>query len=395
MSKGCHFRRVFFFSDNSGNDDENDDEKMRGEYENGNNGNGGATASGKRVFRFWHHDFEVDKKYEPLRPIGRGAYGMVCAAKDLETGHKCAVKKITNAFDNKVDALRTLREIKILRHLKDHENIIILLDIMKPTSRDNFDDVYLVSELMDTDLHQVIRSPQKLSDDHIQYFVYQVLRGLKYIHSANVLHRDLKPSNLLLNASCDLKICDFGLARTRNEAGFMTEYVVTRWYRAPELLLSCEDSKSEYSSAIDMWSVGCIFAELLGRKPLFPGKDYFHQLKLIMQVLGKPSKEDLHFVTSEKVRQYIETLDMEDPDTIQMKFEGQNPLAVDLCEKMLQFNPGKRISVEEALNHPYLQSLHSLNTEPTSMTEFSFDFDDADLSLETIQGMVYDEIMSL
>ena len=108
----------------------------------------------------------------------------------------------------------------------------------------------------------------------------QILRGLKYVHTANVLHRDLKPSNLLLNASCDLKICDFGLARTSNEKGFMTEYVVTRWYRAPELLLSCED----YSASIDVWSVGCIFAELLGRKPLFPGKDYIHQLKLIIQV---------------------------------------------------------------------------------------------------------------
>ncbi len=114
----------------------------------------------------------------------------------------------------------------------------------------------------------------------LQYFLYQLLRGLKYIHSANVLHRDLKPSNLLLNANCDLKICDFGLARTTSETDFMTEYVVTRWYRAPELLLNC----SEYTAAIDVWSVGCIFMELLNREPLFPGRDYVQQLRLITEV---------------------------------------------------------------------------------------------------------------
>lgn len=115
----------------------------------------------------------------------------------------------------------------------------------------------------------------------MQYFLYQILRGLKYIHSANVLHRDLKPSNLLLNANCDLKICDFGLARVTSETDFMTEYVVTRWYRAPELLLN----SSDYTAAIDVWSVGCIFMELMDRKPLFPGRDHVHQLRLLMEVL--------------------------------------------------------------------------------------------------------------
>ena len=117
----------------------------------------------------------------------------------------------------------------------------------------------------------------------MQYFLYQILRGLKYIHSANVLHRDLKPSNLLLNANCDLKICDFGLARVTSETDFMTEYVVTRWYRAPELLLN----SSDYTAAIDVWSVGCIFMELMNRKPLFPGKDQVHQMRLLIEVRKK------------------------------------------------------------------------------------------------------------
>ena len=217
--------------------------------------------------------FEVKKKYVPIKPIGKGGVcGIVCSAKDEKQNTKVAIKKITNAFENVVDAKRTLREIKLLRHLR-HENVVPITDCMLPSKEEeyNFNDVHVMYELMDTDLHQIIRSDQPLTDDHCQYFIYQLLRGLKYIHSADVLHRDLKPSNLLLNANCDLKICDFGLARTNTQdknRDFMTEYVVTRWYRAPELLLSC----AEYTVAIDVWSCGCILAELLGRKPLFPGK---------------------------------------------------------------------------------------------------------------------------
>ena len=125
---------------------------------------------------------------------------------------------------------------------------------------------------MDTDLHRVIRT-QKLSIDHCQYFIYQTLRGLKAIHAVDVIHRDLKPSNLLLNGNCDLKICDFGLARhladVDDQRGMMTEYVATRWYRAPEIMLTFK----QYTTSIDVWSVGCILAELLSGRPLFPGKD--------------------------------------------------------------------------------------------------------------------------
>ncbi|RUS13765.1 kinase-like domain-containing protein, partial [Jimgerdemannia flammicorona] len=164
---------------------------------------------------------------------------------------------------------------------------------------------------MEADLHQIIRSEQPLTDAHFQYFVYQICRGLKYIHSANVLHRDLKPGNLLVNADCELKICDFGLARgfsDEGNAGFMTEYVATRWYRAPEIMLSFQN----YTKAIDMWSVGCIFAEMLGGKPLFKGRDcilldsvYFilffdvDQLNQILGILGTPDETTLKRVGSE------------------------------------------------------------------------------------------------
>ncbi|KAH9731827.1 mitogen-activated protein kinase 4 [Citrus sinensis] len=248
---------------------------------------GVPTHGGRYVqYNVYGNLFEVSRKYvPPIRPVGRGAYGIVCAAMNSETREEVAIKKIGNAFDNRIDAKRTLREIKLLRHM-DHENIIAIKDIIRPPQRETFNDVYIVYELMDTDLHQIIRSHQDLTDDHCRYFLYQLLRGLKYVHSANVLHRDLKPSNLLLNANCDLKIGDFGLARTTSETDFMTEYVVTRWYRAPELLLNC----SEYTAAIDIWSVGCILGEIMTRQPLFPGKDYVHQLRLITEVhLMKPA----------------------------------------------------------------------------------------------------------
>jgi serine/threonine protein kinase len=149
--------------------------------------------------------FDVDSRYTLVKPIGHGAYGVVCSAVDNTNGEKVAIKKINKAFDHLTDMKRTLREIKILRHFH-HENIILIKDILRPLSLNRFDDVYLVTELMDTDLHQIIASPQPLTDDHCQYFLYQILRALKYIHSAHVLHRDLKPSNLLLNGNCDLKV---------------------------------------------------------------------------------------------------------------------------------------------------------------------------------------------
>lgn len=242
---------------------------------------------------------------------------------------------------------------------------------------------------MDTDLHQIIRSNQALSEEHCQYFLYQILRGLKYIHSANVLHRDLKPSNLLLNANCDLKICDFGLARTTSETDFMTEYVVTRWYRAPELLLN----SSEYTAAIDVWSVGCIFMELMDRKPLFPGRDHVHQLRLLMELIGTPNEADLDFV-NENARRYIRQLPRHARQSFPEKFPHVHPLAIDLVEKMLTFDPRQRITVEGALAHPYFASLHDISDEPVCSMPFSFDFEQHALSEEQMKDLIYQEALA-
>ncbi|KAK4286489.1 hypothetical protein QN277_003038 [Acacia crassicarpa] len=346
---------------------------------------------GKYVrFNILGNPFEVSAKYTPpIQPVGRGAYGIVCCAMNSETKEEVAIKKIGNAFDNRIDAKRTLREIKLLCHM-DHDNIIKIKDIIRPPERQKFDDVYIVYELMDTDLHQIIRSSQDLTDEHCQYFLYQLLRGLKYIHSANVLHRDLKPSNLLLNANCDLKICDFGLARTTSETDFMTEYVVTRWYRAPELLLNC----SEYTAAIDIWSVGCILMEIIRREPLFPGKDYVQQLTLITELLGSPNDSDLGFLRSDNAKKYVKQLPHVEKQPFASKFPDVSPLAIDLAEKMLEFDPSKRITVEEALNHPYLSSLHEINEEPICPTPFIFDFEQTTLSEEDIKDLIWRESLN-
>jgi mitogen-activated protein kinase 1/3 len=170
-----------------------------------------------------------------------------------------------------IDAKRILREIKILKFF-EHENIVKLVDIQKPDHMTDYKDVYIVTEKMEADLGRLIHSKQPLSDRHFSYFMYQLLRGLLYLHSAHIMHRDIKPCNLLVNVNCDLKICDFGLARgihqmlptLANDVEFndaLTKYVVTRWYRAPEVVLC----NKNYEESIDLWAVGCVFAELISR----------------------------------------------------------------------------------------------------------------------------------
>lgn len=337
--------------------------------------------------------FDLTPRYTPLKSIGHGAYGVVVSAMDTLTNQPVAIKKIAKTFENLKDTKRILREIKLLRHF-NHENILSIKDILPPKSRTDFNDVYIVSELMDTDLQQIISSSQKLTDDHCQYFVYQILRGLKAIHSAHVLHRDLKPSNLLCNGDCLLKICDFGLARVANTDdnwnGFLTEYVATRWYRAPEVILSWK----QYTKAIDMWSVGCIFAELLGRKPLFQGKDYINQITKITDILGTPPEDEIEAIRCEPARRYIRQMGFKPKIPYAQLFRNANPLAIDLLERMLAFDPTKRCTVEEALAHPYLASLHDPEEEPTCPAVFNFDeFEDKELNKAEFQELIWKEML--
>ncbi|KDE08349.1 CMGC/MAPK protein kinase [Microbotryum lychnidis-dioicae p1A1 Lamole] len=346
--------------------------------------------------------FSVGSKYAVQDVIGEGAYGVVCSAIHRPTGQKVAIKKIA-PFDHSMFCLRTLRELKLLRYFSEQnvsENIISIVDIIKPTSFDGFKEVYLIQELMETDLHRVIRT-QNLSDDHVQYFAYQTLRAIKALHSADVIHRDLKPSNLLLNANCDLKVCDFGLARSvttaepnGGETGFMTEYVATRWYRAPEIMLTFK----QYTKAIDIWSVGCIIGEMISGRPLFPGRDYHHQLTLILDALGTPTLDEFYAINSRRSRDYLRAMPFRAKKPLSQIYPTATPEALDLMEKCLTFDPKKRITVEQALAHPYLANYHDPDDEPVAPplepSFFDFDHQKDSISREALKKLLYDEVMA-
>ncbi|KAK8853210.1 hypothetical protein IAR55_003912 [Kwoniella newhampshirensis] len=312
--------------------------------------------------------FHLPTRWRLIRPLGQGAYGLVINVQDTYSGEPVAVKCITRVFDKVILARRALREITLLRHFGGHENLTGLIDL--DNVWEGYNEIYLYMEPMEADLHQIVRSGQPLSNSHIQYFLYQLLRGMKYIHTANVIHRDLKPGNLLVNSDCELKICDFGLARgfrpvtgeiDQNEEMKLTEYVATRWYRAPEVMLS----NRRYTTAIDVWSIGCILAELLGGKPIFKGKDYVDQLNLILEVLGTPDNETLAKVGSEKACAYIKTLPHYDKQEYSDLLPNADPEAIDLLSQLLTFDPAVRINVIAALAHPYLASYHDESDEPS------------------------------
>ena len=350
-------------------------------------------SSSKHTFTVSGTKFVVDERYEYIKQIGLGAYGVVCSCYDKKENRNVAIKKVGNAFEDLVDAKRIVREIKLLRYF-DHDNIVSLYDIPKPPSRTGFNDIYIISDLMETDLHRVIYSRQDLTDDHIQYFIYQILRGVLYMHSANIIHRDLKPANILANKNCDLKICDLGLGRgeVRDEEDEekkveLTEYVITRWYRAPEVILC----PSEYSKAVDIWSIGCIFAELLGRQPLFPGDHYLDQIQKIISVLGTPKNDDLEFITKIEAKDFLMKLVKRTKQTWSSLFPNANPVALDLLGKMLTFNPKKRYTVDQCISHPYFEGLHDPEQEPITSKVFDWSFDSVELTKENLQNMIYEE----
>ncbi|CAJ2658490.1 unnamed protein product [Trifolium pratense] len=340
-------------------------------------------------------EYGEGSRYKIEEVIGKGSYGVVCSAYDTHTGEKVAIKKINDIFEHVSDATRILREIKLLRLLR-HPDIVEIKHILLPPSRREFKDIYVVFELMESDLHQVIKANDDLTPEHYQFFLYQLLRGLKFIHTANVFHRDLKPKNILANADCKLKICDFGLARVAfNDtptAIFWTDYVATRWYRAPEL---CGSFFSKYTPAIDIWSIGCIFAELLTGKPLFPGKNVVHQLDIMTDFLGTPSPDAIARVRNEKARRYLSSMRKKRPVPFSQKFPNTDPLALRLLERMLAFEAKDRPTAEEALADPYFKGLAKVEREPSAqpVTKMEFEFERRRITKEDVRELIYREIL--
>ncbi|EZG64224.1 mitogen-activated protein kinase [Gregarina niphandrodes] len=362
-------------------------------------------------------DWKLPARYEKRQAIGTGSYGTVAEAYDTATKKIVAIKKIPRVFEDLVDCKRVLREVAILNRLK-HENVVKVVDVIIPNDLNKFDEIYIVLEIADSDLKKLVRTPVYLSELHVRTLLYNLLVGLKFTHSAGIYHRDLKPANCLVNQDCSVKICDFGLARTvdtplsydrggkrpaANLKEQLTMHVVTRWYRAPELILLQE----HYTEAIDIWSVGCIFAELLTmvketclkpneRLPLFPGTSCFplspdekhgynhqfhtrgnkDQLDMIFNVLGTPSNDDVEALVKEDARRYVRIFPHKDPIDLNTKFPGASTKAIDLLKKMLQFNPDKRINVDEALNHPLFRDIRNNELETTADKKVRLPFND-------------------
>ncbi|KFV59321.1 Mitogen-activated protein kinase 15, partial [Tyto alba] len=323
------------------------------------------------------------------------AYGIVWKAIDRRTGEIVAVKKIFDAFRNRTDAQRTFREIMFLQEFGEHPNIIKLLDVIRAQ---NDKDIYLIFESMETDLHAVIKKGNLLKDIHKCYILYQLLKATKFIHSGNVIHRDQKPSNILLDADCFVKLCDFGLARSlcqmNEDQGnpALTEYVATRWYRAPEILLSSQS----YTKGVDMWSIGCILGELLLGKPLFPGTSTVNQIEQILRVIPAPSPEDILAMQSDYKASVINRMISRQRVTFEEILPSSTPLpALDLLKKLLVFNPDKRLTAEEALHHPYVKRFHCPAREPSLDYDVILPLgDDIQLSVAEYRNKLY-EVLSL
>ncbi|XP_064010113.1 mitogen-activated protein kinase 15 [Pogoniulus pusillus] len=336
----------------------------------------------------------ISRKYEIKRRLGKGAYGIVWKAIDRRTGEVVAVKKIFDAFRNRTDAQRTFREIMFLQHFGEHPNIIRLLDVIRA---ENDKDIYLVFESMETDLHAVIKKGNLLKDIHKSYILYQLLKATKFIHSGNVIHRDQKPSNILLDADCFVKLCDFGLARSLSQLHedqgnpALTEYVATRWYRAPEILLASQ----RYTKGVDMWSIGCILGELLLGKPLFPGTSTVNQIEQIFRVIPAPSPEDLVAVQSDYKALIMNHVSSRQRVTFEELLPPSTPLpALDLLKKLLVFNPEKRLTAEQALQHPYVRRFHCPAREPSLDSDVVLPLGDAvQLSVAEYRNKLYEMIL--
>mmetsp|Transcript_24864 Transcript_24864/g.51637 ORF Transcript_24864/g.51637 Transcript_24864/m.51637 type:complete len:471 (+) Transcript_24864:26-1438(+) len=344
--------------------------------------------------------FKLDRRYGELKAIGKGSYGVVASAVDSVTQQKVAVKKISPMAAHSQDAKHVLREVRLMRYLGIHDNIITLKGL---SMREADDELYIVMELLDSDLHRIIQSSQSLSDAHHRYFMFQLLKGVNYLHQHNVIHRDLKPGNLLVTRNCELRITDFGLARlkpTREGEGgeeieqAMTEHVVTRWYRPPELML-CPDGL--YTASVDMWSVGCIFAELLGRKPLFPGKNFVHQLTLIFDVIGSPHASQVSHIKSRQAKKFLDSVRGKTPVDFETLYPSCNPVAVDLLKKLLKFEPSERLDAASALAHPYFDALRNTNKnpDPPVSVAFEFDFESQNLSRGRLKALIGEEVRAV
>ncbi|CDW51969.1 Pkinase domain containing protein [Trichuris trichiura] len=340
-------------------------------------------------------DDHIESQYYIRRRLGKGAYGIVWKATDRKSGKVVALKKIFDAFRNQTDAQRTYREIMLLQELRLHPNIIKLLKVIKAVGDR---DIYLIFEYMDTDLHNVIKKQDILRPIHVQFITYQLFCAVLYLHSANVIHRDLKPSNVLLDVNCTVKLADFGLARSltglensldSTSYPELTEYVATRWYRAPEILLAAK----HYTKGVDMWSLGCIIGEMHSGKPLFTGTSTINQIERIIKTVPRPSKSDIDSIKSKYASSVLEKMLCLPPVRLDQLVPNAPYFALDLMKHLLLFNPNSRLSIERALQHPYVRLFYNSREQLTMNKEISLPLDDGvQLSISVYRNKLYEFI---
>lgn len=344
-------------------------------------------AADRNIYKDDNIHFSVQKKYVVLQVLGKGSYGVVCSAKDVSlrntqgnTESLIAIKKITNIFQREILLKRAIRELKFMSLFQGHKNIVNLIDVELVMDKP-FDGLYCYQELIDYDLAKVIHSSVQLTEFHVKHFIYQILCGLKYIHSAGVVHRDLKPGNILCTVNGSLKICDFGLARgieklrvTKYQQQDITNYVATRWYRAPEIILS----RNPYNESIDMWAVGCILGEFYARRPLFMGNDSMHQIYQIVKILGYPTQDLLNEFASAKSWNLMNSNSF---GSIPKKdwynvLPGVSIESVDMLNSLLCWDSTQRLTAIDALNHPLVASVRKKDDEPVcpkGLFDFSYE----------------------
>ncbi|KAG6554698.1 hypothetical protein Mapa_003717 [Marchantia paleacea] len=289
------------------------------------------------------------EQYEKVEKIGEGTYGVVYKARDRITNETIALKKIRLEQEDEGVPSTAIREISLLKEMQ-HGNIVRLQDVVHSEKR-----LYLVFEYLDLDLKKHMDTCPDLAKDPrlIKTYLYQILRGIAYCHSHRVLHRDLKPQNLLIDRRTNaLKLADFGLARAFGiPVRTFTHEVVTLWYRAPEILLGSR----HYSTPVDVWSVGCIFAEMVNQRPLFPGDSEIDELFKIFRTLGTPNEETWPGVTS--LPDYKSAFPKWPPKNLSTVVPGLEPGGVDLLAKMLTLEPSRRITARDALDHEYFKDI--------------------------------------
>merc|ERR1719320_1035423 len=352
--------------------------------------------------------FNLPKRYEVLKIIGHGAYATVVEAFDHKHGKIVAIKKNRNVFCNRINAIRMLRELQLLARTW-HRDVIKLLAALCPSFNniETFRDVYLIMPRMDVSLDKVINA-MKLPIGHVKYLLYQLLRGLLYLHSAGIINRDLKTANILINEErAELKIADFGLSRVVGEFSQekLTQYIFTRWYRAPQIICGIEVYKYE----VDLWAVGCIFGEMLLQKPVFPGDSSMNQIKRIFEVMGTPALNELSWVKDRKFRKWIRNLGkFGEKGTFDEKFATtDDDDCKALLKHLLEIDPNRRITVEEALNHPFLEDTRDVETETkaprkvvigtgvSSITGSNDAGDESNLSILSCRHLIYQELKCL